>query len=1052
MRKLATIAVAVALTATACKTNGTYVMVTFDKAATTPSGIAELDLQMMLGGRSATATVDPGHEITFPATAVVAIGNGSGALSIDVVARDASGAMLDHGHGDGMVVHGQTTSLTVQLGGGGGGGALTVDKTTVDFGSVVVNQSSANAVVTVTNGGTVASGALAVALADTTNFAIVADGCSGMALAANTTCPITVKMTPASAGAKSTMLTVSGMPGGSAVSTLSGNAVMPGPLTLMPMMHDFVAVTQGMTSPEFTFTATNGGNSMTGALQVALGGSDAAAFTVSNDGCTGRTLGPNGQCAIGVTVNGTGAAGAKMATLTVMGSPGGVAVANVTGTLRTPAHLSMSYPNNAFGSVTVMTSGPRVDVTVTNDGQTGSGPLGATSITPNNEFAVVTDGCNGTMLAPGGSCIVKVVFSPSMAGTRSAMASVSATPGGTATATLTGTGLTPSNLQIMPNAFDFMTVDVGTSMTKTFTVQNMGGSPSGMLGAPTGISGAFSLQNDNCTGTTLAANGTCTFDVKFAPSTYGATSVSVTEAASPGGTAATNVSGTGRDFVTLTVTKSGTGTGSVSSSNGTLTCTGSTCTAQLARTGTPFATTTLTGTPDQSSTWGSFAGGGCSGTSTTCTVTMDQNQNVTATFNIKTVTITVVKSFSGSAGPPSVTSSDSAINCGSVCSKTYNWSQSTITLSQAGNGLTFYGWAGAPCGAKSTCTFDLTQDRFITANFGPLAAPPYMFITSKTYLPAQIGGLSGADTICNNLASAAGLPGTYAAWLSDSTTSAKNRVGSGGWIRPDGRAFAVSLTGITNLLQIFYPPRIDETGGDVGPGQTLVFGGHNGVGATFGNNNCNNWTTTNFSSVYVGQAGGASADWSYDVLESNGCSEAHHFYCFRTDTNMPVTNTVPPGRIAFVSKNAFMMSSTGLAAADAQCQGDAAAASLPGASTYIAFLATTTKSAAGRLNLGPGTPPFRRIDGTMMVDVAGDLAAGRIVAVPNQQADGSYVTWETWSGAPDPSSVGTNTCFDWTNTAAGNTIEGNEGGTQGWFNATPVACNYQFAHLLCMQP
>ena len=42
-----------------------------------------------------------------------------------------------------------------------------------------------------------------------------------------------------------------------------------------------------------------------------------------------------------------------------------------------------------------------------------------------------------------------------------------------------------------------------------------------------------------------------------------------------------------------------------------------------------------------------------------------------------------------------------------------------------------------------------------------------VFVTSQTYT-ADFGGYVAARNICNQLASDAGLPGTYSAWISDS--------------------------------------------------------------------------------------------------------------------------------------------------------------------------------------------------------------------------------------------------------------------------------------------
>ncbi len=52
--------------------------------------------------------------------------------------------------------------------------------------------------------------------------------------------------------------------------------------------------------------------------------------------------------------------------------------------------------------------------------------------------------------------------------------------------------------------------------------------------------------------------------------------------------------------------------------------------------------------------------------------------------------------------------------------------------------------------------------------------PKWVFVTSST-ISGAMGGLPGADAICQNLAEAADLPGTYLAWLSDGVASPSSR-------------------------------------------------------------------------------------------------------------------------------------------------------------------------------------------------------------------------------------------------------------------------------------
>ena len=51
----------------------------------------------------------------------------------------------------------------------------------------------------------------------------------------------------------------------------------------------------------------------------------------------------------------------------------------------------------------------------------------------------------------------------------------------------------------------------------------------------------------------------------------------------------------------------------------------------------------------------------------------------------------------------------------------------------------------------------------------------YVFISSSVHT-GNLGGLAGADSICQSLANAASMPGVYKAWLSDATQSAANRL------------------------------------------------------------------------------------------------------------------------------------------------------------------------------------------------------------------------------------------------------------------------------------
>ena len=77
--------------------------------------------------------------------------------------------------------------------------------------------------------------------------------------------------------------------------------------------------------------------------------------------------------------------------------------------------------------------------------------------------------------------------------------------------------------------------------------------------------------------------------------------------------------------------------------------------------------------------------------------------------------------------------------------------------------------------------------------------PCRVFVTSTEY-GGIIGGLTGADTICQQLAEASNLSGTYKAWLSDSTDSPSTRFvrSTGPYQLVDGTRIAANWTSLTD--------------------------------------------------------------------------------------------------------------------------------------------------------------------------------------------------------------------------------------------------------------
>ena len=160
--------------------------------------------------------------------------------------------------------------------------------------------------------------------------------------------------------------------------------------------------------------------------------------------------------------------------------------------------------------------------------------------------------------------------------------------------------------------------------------------------------------------------------------------------------------------------------------------------------------------------------------------------------------------------------------------------------------------------------------------------PCRVFLTSTTQ-DGNLGGLSGADTICQGLASTAGLPGTYRAWLSDDTQSPSTRFSQsdGAYQLINGATVAKSWTDLTDGT-LATPITVTETGATFDdPGlrawtNTLANGNAGGVL----NEDCVGWTSSaNGSHGDEGQVTATSDNWT--TFASGTCNNEFHLYCFQ---------------------------------------------------------------------------------------------------------------------------------------------------------------------------
>jgi hypothetical protein len=139
--------------------------------------------------------------------------------------------------------------------------------------------------------------------------------------------------------------------------------------------------------------------------------------------------------------------------------------------------------------------------------------VSSAAITGSADFAVTSNNCSA--VAPGNSCQINLVFTPSALGARSGTLTV-VSSGNQLTAALTGTG-TPG-FSLTGGPLSFGNLDVGASSTQTLTLTSLA---SGPLPVPTLVTtGQYSVSTAAC-GTTLAALAHCAVTVTFLPTLIG---------------------------------------------------------------------------------------------------------------------------------------------------------------------------------------------------------------------------------------------------------------------------------------------------------------------------------------------------------------------------------------------------------------------------------------------------------------------------------------------------------------------------------------------------
>jgi hypothetical protein len=340
----------------------------------------------------------------------------------------------------------------VQLSGTGvpPGPIVTLQPSSIAFGTESVGSSSSAQTVTLSNAGSTGLNLTSIAAtgANAVDFGISAAGSNPCPMPNGTvvsgsSCTVGVFFAPQTGGSKSANLSFTDDASGSPQSVpLSGTATAPS-IQISPTSLNFNSQSEGTTSPPQGLTLSNNGTTPLAINSVGVTGANSGDFTETNN-CP-PSLGAGLNCVANVSFK-PAAPGSRSASVSiadnVVGSPQTIPLAG-TGT---QAAVSLSPASINFGNQLSGVPSAPVTITVTN---TGTGSLtvstATTSGTNASDFTISANTCTGTNVTtpPNATCTMQVTFTPACSNSTAARAATLSltdnAPGSPQTISLSGT-------------------------------------------------------------------------------------------------------------------------------------------------------------------------------------------------------------------------------------------------------------------------------------------------------------------------------------------------------------------------------------------------------------------------------------------------------------------------------------------------------------------------------------------------------------------------------------------------------------------------------------
>lgn len=416
--------------------------------------------------------------------------------------------------------------------------------------------------------------------------------------------------------------------------------------------------------------------------------------------------------------------------------------------------------------------------------------------------------------------------------------------------------------------------------------------------------------------------------------------------------------------------------------------------------------------------------------------------------------LTVAK-LAAATGQGTVSSTPLGLTCDGACTSigaSFPHGTAVHLEAKPSPGSFFQGWSGACSGTSRFCDLDLDAPQSATAEF-TLTTHNLAFATSETYT-GKFGGLDGADANCSRLASAAGLTGTWVAYLSTPDVDAKSRLGTArGFQRLDGKPISDTVADLADTHRLWNSVGFDENG-TMFTSYEVTWTGST-VNDVVDAYTCQGWTSEDAGDYgRFGEANAGPLDWMQSNPQS--CNNTGRIYCFQTDKTTAIDPPVPTaGKRIYITKAHFLPGG-GIGAANDMCDAEKP----NGVTTVKALLATKETPAS---SLVDAATKYVRPDG-VLVGTGADLVAvsksnGNLNSAAWQNGDGTYevesYSYFCWTGSSALDQTGTvdTTCDDWTTAADTPTGTGgiNQRPWDSWWNQYTGPCSTTTYHLYCVE-